>query len=221
MRRTVRPELLDSNSATDAEIRSSLKDLQFINRWFGGVSTTRSLLQRVLRQHPSRHLSVLDVGSATGDGLANVQRSMNGTRLSCTLLDRSPSHFDGTARTMKAVLGDALSLPFQDDSFDVVLCSLFVHHLEPEQIQQFAHEALRVARLAFLINDLRRSYTHLALVYAGQPLFRSRVTRHDTVASVRRAYTPSELRDILDTVPARSIEFNNSYLYRQGIIAWK
>jgi len=130
MRRTVRPELLDSNSATDAEIRSSLKDLQFINRWLGGVSTTRSLLQRVLRQHPSRHLSVLDVGSATGDGLANVQRSMNGTRLSCTLLDRSPSHFDGTARTMKAVLGDALSLPFQDDSFDVVLCSGLLYHLD-------------------------------------------------------------------------------------------
>jgi len=58
------------------------------------------------------------------------------------------------------------------------------------------------------------------LVYAGQPLFRSRVTRHDTVASVERAYTADELREILNDIPVRSLEFHNTYLYRMGVIAW-
>lgn len=220
MRRIVRPELLDTHQATDAEIRTSLSDLQFINRWFGGISTTKFLLQQVLRHHPQNHLSVLDVGSATGDGLTNVQFALSSTLLNCTLLDRAPSHFNGSSNGMQTVAADALALPFRDGSFDVVLCSLFVHHLEPDQIQQFAREALRVSRIAFVINDLRRSYAHLGLVYAGQPLFRSRVTRHDTVASVWRAYTPEELRAILREV-APNLEMHNSFLYRVGVIAWK
>ena len=52
----------------------------------------------------------------------------------------------------------------------------------------FAAEALRVCRVALLINDLRRSALSLALTRCAGPLFRSRLTRHDSVASVRRAY---------------------------------
>ena len=46
---------------------------------------------------------------------------------------------------LAAVSGDAFQLPFADSSIDCVGCSLFAHHLEPEQITQFANEALRVA----------------------------------------------------------------------------
>src|SRR5947199_5866128 len=37
-----------------------------------------------------------------------------------------------------------------------------------------------------LINDLVRSWLHLAFVYTGMPLYRSRLTRHDAPASVRQ-----------------------------------
>jgi ubiquinone/menaquinone biosynthesis C-methylase UbiE len=221
MRRVVRPELLDSNQAPEHEVRTSLADLHLINRWFGGISTTKHLIRRGLSGVRSPQITILDVGSASGDGPLKVRSAFPPAELKFTLLDRDPSHFDGARSRMSCIAADALALPFSANSFDFVICSLFAHHLEPDQIQQFTNEALRVSRTALLINDLRRSYLHLGLVYAGMPLFRSHITRHDTVASVQRAYTASEMADILKTTAASKIEIHNTYLCRMGAIAWK
>ena len=87
--------------------------------------------------------------------------------------------------------------PSRTTSFDLVSSSLFAHHLEPAELARFVNEASRVSRCAVLINDLIRHPLHLALVYAGFPLMRSYVSRVDGVASVRRAYIPDEMREIL------------------------
>lgn len=217
MRRTVRPELLDTGEVTPEERRKSLDDLRFVNRWFGGTTTSVSILDRVVARE-QRTLTLLDVGSATGDTATRIQKQFD---VRCTLLDRVPSHFNGASARFTCVAADALSLPFHDSSFDVVSCSLFAHHLEPDALVHFANEALRVSRTALLINDLRRSYLHLALIYAGMPLYRSRATRHDSIASVQRAYTPADLAQMLKRSRARSVEIHRTYLCRMGAIAWK
>jgi hypothetical protein len=119
------------------------------------------------------------------------------------------------------MVGDALALPFPPASFDFVSCGLFVHHLAPAQVIEFIDGALAVARHAVLINDLRRSRLHLATVYAGRPLFRSRISFVDGVASVRQAYTPDELRELMAQTEARSVEVRRKCLFRMGAIAWK
>jgi ubiquinone/menaquinone biosynthesis C-methylase UbiE len=219
MRRTIIPELLDSDSGSPQEIRASLADLRFANRWFGGVSTTCDLLLRVARAAGARELRVLDVGAARGDiaGPTVARLARQGIDVSFVLLDRSLSHMNGSRNS---VVGDALALPFADQSFDVVTSSLFLHHLEPHEIRQFVEEGLRVARVAVTINDLRRHPVHLALIYAAFPLF-SRLTRHDAPASVRRAYTSSELGQILGDTSAQRVEIRKHYLFRMGVIAWK
>ena len=78
-----------------------------------------------------------------------------------------------------------------------------------------------MCRQAVLINDLTRSRLHLALVYAGLPLFRSSITWHDAPASVRRAYTRNEMRDMLRASPVRELEVSRHYLYRMGVLLWK
>jgi hypothetical protein len=88
-------------------------------------------------------------------------------------------------------------------------------------LKTFVTEALRVCRLAVLINDLRRSAASLGLVYAGFPLFRSRMTRHDSVASVRRAYTMNEMEAMLDQPGVGKIEIAPHYLFRMGAVIWK
>ncbi len=219
VKRVVTPELLDTDAASPPEVQRTLADLRRINRWFGGISTTRRLLERVLARCPSPELTLLDVGAGSGDvsltAAAQLQRK---AKIKVTLLDRMPAHLprNGASR----IGGDALSLPFRDASFDLVNCSLLVHHLEPAQVSRFITEALRVARRAVLLNDLRREPLHLALMYAGYPLF-SRLTLHDGIASVRRAYTPDELAAILRDTPGTSIEIENHYLYRMGIVVWK
>jgi ubiquinone/menaquinone biosynthesis C-methylase UbiE len=230
VRRTVIPELLDSDSGTPEEIAASIGDLRLINRLFGGVATTQEMLARVLGlrakqdagQTACREISLLDVAAASGDVTLAASRRLErrGIRITRALLDRSAAHLPRNG-SGPGVVGDALRLPFADASFDLVSSSLFVHHLEAEQIAAFMAEALRVCRTAVLINDLRRSATALALTYAGLALFRSRLTRHDAIASVRRAYTISELESILRRVPAHRIEARAHYLFRMGVIVWK
>ena len=122
---------------------------------------------------------------------------------------------------MRSVGGNALALPFQDSAFDIVSSSLFVHHLQPEQVVLFVREALRVCRVAVLINDLVRHPLHLAVAYAGVPLYRSRLTRNDAPASVRQAYTVNEMRNFLEKAEASRVEIHRQYFFRMGAIAWK
>jgi hypothetical protein len=58
-------------------------------------------------------------------------------------------------------------------------------------------------------------------VYAGYPLYRSRLTRHDGPASVRQAYTAEEMRNMLAESRAARVEVSLHYLFRMGVIAWK
>lgn len=220
MRRVVIPELLDTDAGTPAEILGSLRDLRFINTCFGGVRTTACLVEQVTRQTGKRSLSLLEVAAGSGYVPERTRAVLRrrGIELRPTLLDRSPAHLNNSR---PAVAGDALALPFADASFDLVSCSLFAHHLEPEQLPRFVREGLRVCRLALLINDLIRHPLHLLLVYAGLPLYRSRLTRHDAVASVRRAYTVNEMRALLAGAAASRLEFSRHYLFRMGVLVWK
>jgi hypothetical protein len=102
-----------------------------------------------------------------------------------------------------------------------VSCGLFAHHLSPEELVQFVNESLRVCRRAVLINDLIRHPLHMAMVYAGWPLYRSRLTRHDAPASVRQAYTIPEMREMLCATTASRVDVTRHYLFRMGVIVWK
>jgi hypothetical protein len=60
------------------------------------------------------------------------------------------------------------------------------------------------------------------VVYAGFPLMRSHISRVDGVASVRRAYEPGEIREILcSSACCQKMEISTHYLFRMGVIVWK
>ena len=220
MRRVVIPELLDTDAGTPAEVRGSLHDLRFFNSRFGGISSTTRLVEQVARQTGARSLSLLEVAAGNGyvAGRTRSRLRHHGIELNTTLLDRSRAHLNGSERS---VVADARALPFSDASFDLVSSNLFVHHLEPEELIHFVREGLRVCRRAVLINDLIRHPLHLFLVYVGLPLYRSRLTRHDAPASVRRAYTVEEMRAMLAGTGAARLDFSRHYLFRMGVIIWK
>ena len=216
--------MLDTDSGTPDEIRDSLADLANINRYLGGHRTTTELLREVAQTTGKSSLTCLDVGGATGEAVYAVERRLNrrGIQLRASVLDRMPGHLCKNSQNgVLHIAGDALALPFRDGSYDVVASNLFCHHLEPKQLVQFFNEALRVSRIAVVVNDLRRNYFHLASTYAGFLFYRSRITRHDAPASVRRAYTVEELRSFLSQTLASKITIRKRYFQRMGIIAWR
>lgn len=221
MQRVNTPEILDSPDCPPEEAEKSLRDLSRMNRWFGGVATTRTLIEHVAKATGKKHFTLLEVAAGFGEvpRLAAQQLARKSITIEITFSDRLPSHL---LPGNHSVVADALSLPFPDNAFDLVSCSLFTHHLEPAELAEFANEALRVSRSAVLINDLVRHPLHLALVYGGWLLMLSHVSRVDGVASVRRAYTPDEMREfLLNGARSARIEIARHYLFRMGVLIWK
>lgn len=222
MKRVVIPELLDSDAGTPEEIAASLRDLRWINGWFGGVRTLRLLLRDAMLQAGLRRASLLSVaaGDASTAALAAASLRHDGLEIHVTALDRSAVHLaDSTCASR--VAADALALPFRQGSFDFVECTLFAHHLEPAEVIAFASEALRVARHAALVNDVRRSGAHLLFATLGCFLYSSRLTRHDAPASVRRAYTGRELHDFVLAAGGHKVSVTPRWFFRSAVLAWK
>lgn len=213
--------MLDADAGTEREVTDSLNDLQRINTLFGGVSSTTAMVRNVARQTGTRTLTLLEVASGAGfvPRAAKVRMARVGVALEVSLLDRAQSHLP--SNSLPTFVGDALALPFPDNSFDLISCGLFLHHLDPTQVLRFARESLRVAKTAVMISDLIRSRVHLLLTHIGLPLFRSPITWHDAPASVRAAYTRHEVREMLKDCGARKVEIETHYLYRMGVILWK
>ncbi|HXY16341.1 MAG TPA: methyltransferase domain-containing protein [Terriglobales bacterium] len=223
MKRFSVPEFLDSDAGTTCEVRTALTDLQRINRWFGGTATTLAMLERVLDCTNKHDLSFLEVASGTAEvpEIAAGTASRRGIVLRTFRVDRAASHLtNGSRKAHDAIVADALHLPFADRSIDLVSCGLFAHHLDPQQLMRFGKEALRVARVALLVNDLVRNPAHWAAAWIGRPLWRSRLTRHDSVVSVRSSYTPGELRSLLQQAGAAEVEISRHYFFRMGAIVW-
>jgi ubiquinone/menaquinone biosynthesis C-methylase UbiE len=182
------------------------------------------MVEWVVAATGAKHLSLLEVAAGFGEGpkITAKRLARRGVILDFTLLDRAPSHLPSGSR---AVVADALALPFVDAAFDLVSCNLFAHHLDPPQLVDFVRDALRVSRCAVLINDLVRHPLHLALVYAGFPLMRTYISRVDGLASVRRAYVPDEIRRILSSAfcseKTPRLEISRHYLFRMAVILWK
>lgn len=96
---------------------------------------------------------LLDVGCATGPllvaarGLTGPGARLVGLDRSAAMLARARRRCDRAGVDAELVEGDAGQLPFPDASFDVVLLSLVMHYLSPEQKEQAVAEARRVLRV--------------------------------------------------------------------------
>ena len=100
-----------------------------------------------------------------------------------------------------------VSLPFANNSFDIVTCSLALHHFDPAGAVLVLREMDRICRNGFIVNDLRRGVVGYGATWVASHLTtRNRLTRHDAPLSIRRAYTPAELRSLLDEAGVERVD---------------
>ena len=111
--------------------------------------------------------TILDVGSGAADvplALAN-DAARRGAGIKVTCLDRSEQMLAIARRrtqnhpALTFVRAEGEALPFGDAAFDVVTCTLALHHFEPPAARALLHELRRVARVSPVVCDLRRSAT--------------------------------------------------------------
>lgn len=188
-KRLIQPELLDH--AEPDEARENLADLVRINASLGGYSVLRKLLKDIWA--PDDRLRVLDVGAASGD----VGRLIQGVYPGVVVTSLDANAVNLAAASRPKLLADAFALPFDCDSFDYVIASLFLHHFDDERVVRLLREFSRVARRAVLICDLERHILPYLFLPATRFFFGwGRLTVHDGPISVRASFRAAELADL-------------------------
>lgn len=228
MERIEKQELLDSDHWSRAEVACALGAIRRVNLLYGGNRMHKRLFRRVASKFNGKKLQVLEVASGYADVLqaASLMLKKENISLEISLLDRCSQHLPHGHNWHKdlhpptLMTGDALQLELPDNSVDVVSCCLFLHHLSVDQARAFLREALRVSRVAVLINDVERKRVNYFLSHLYRFIDPSRLSRHDGPTSVRQAYTYAEIQGLLQETRCK-FELQRGYLYRLGAIAWK
>jgi hypothetical protein len=106
---------------------------------------------------------------------------------------RAAREFTRAESRIEWIAGEAYSLNPNLGPIDVVVSSLFTHHLTDDEIVGFIGRMERVARRGWFINDLYRSqssYTWFKVLAASMRWHR--FVRHDGPVSFQRAFLPDE-----------------------------
>lgn len=200
-------ELLDDHSSDSALVLRTVSDITRSNTVFRGASAAVAEVARYFPALPAR-ATLLDVGTGAGDVPSRASRAARargiildtiGVDTELVLVQRARS------RLTHAVCGSGLALPFADASVDIAMCSQTLHHFRGDDARMLLREMTRVARVAVVVSDLRRSWFAAAGFWlASFPLRFHSVTRHDGVVSVMRGFTSAELGDtVYDAVGVR------------------
>ena len=193
------PELMDRADAAPAELESALRSLRGLNRYFG----SHRIVSRFVRQWIERgdRWRVLDfaTGSADIPRLVASHARAVGAQVEIVAIDFQPATVE-TARRMSSdypeiscVCADVLAYE-PAERFDLVLCSLALHHFTEDDAIILLRRARELSRKYVLISDLRRGWFLTAGVYLLTALiFRDRMTRNDGRVSAARAFSFAEL----------------------------
>jgi SAM-dependent methyltransferase len=186
---------------TYEEFRACLHDLAVVNRLTLAYRPTRVWLERLVTRLGShvlkgRPLHIVDVGCGQGDMLRYLARWAKRASVTVRLFGidlnpyaaRAASTIAWEGAPIEWITGDAFSFA-PPSGIDVVISSLFTHHLPDSEIVRFLQWMEGEARYGWFINDLHRAvlpyqlFRLLAWAARWHPF-----VQHDGPISFRRSF---------------------------------
>jgi 2-polyprenyl-3-methyl-5-hydroxy-6-metoxy-1,4-benzoquinol methylase len=216
LRNTTEKEKLEHPDADMQQLRCTIRQFKRINQMFSASSRLlRTHFFSIMEQDPQRIYTLLDVGAGGCDIAIRAAREARtrGLRLKITALDNDERIIPIASQAIRdypeilIVRGNALDLS-RLGPFDFVFSNHFLHHLAWDEMRLFLEQIIPRTRLAFVMNDLKRSNW----AYLGFTIFSALLTRrsfhfYDGRLSIRRAFLPAELRDFIrDNFPNTPIK---------------
>jgi SAM-dependent methyltransferase len=201
--RDLQPELMDAPDLEPEHYIGSLRGLSRVNAVTGSAKILWPEILAAARATPGKPLRVLDVACGGGDVPIALLRRLRARRLPVVIdgcdvnpiavqqaTERAESFGVSASFFQLNVLQDALP-----DDYDIVMSSLFLHHLTGDEARDFLSNAAAAARRSVLIHDLVRCRSGLWLAQLGMHvLFCNDVCLHDGPRSVKGAFTIEEMR---------------------------
>jgi len=195
--KSFKKELMDDFSLRDKKIYRAYKELHTINKFLGGNSVTAEGIQYFKKRINDR-LKILDVGGGISDILYDLKNSDADVSVYSLDLNRFACNYQKQlSSNNKVICADALKLPVKDRSFDLIHSSLFLHHLNDNEIILLLRNLIQIVTGGIIINDLRRN----VLAYTGIRILtiifsKSKFVKYDGPLSVRRSFTKQELKNL-------------------------
>jgi SAM-dependent methyltransferase len=225
------PEMMDRPAQNPKLLRDDLSVLELINRRFGGHAVVLHYLEQFCRSSlaPTVHrpLSVLDLATGAGDIPRAIVAWAKQRRLPVlvTAVDGNPDILQ-IARERCAAFPEIhleqhnlLALPFAPASFDVVLCALTLHHFTEANAVAILRRIRDIARVGFIVNDLRRSRPAIWLSQImARTIITNPIARFDAPASCERAFTVSELHALATRAGMTKFRVRPHFVYRMALV---
>jgi SAM-dependent methyltransferase len=227
-RRSTASEWMDIEKLSFEELRQCLKQLAQINLLSLGYRPTLTwLADAARRQAKGRQLSLLDVGCGYGDMLRRLRHWANRHDIALDLhgVDINPVTRQVALSVTPAGDGihyhtaDIFELPV-DQTYDVIVSSLFAHHLDETSLARFMRWMEAHATLGWFINDLHRdALAYFAVKQFLRVMGYNRVVQHDGPVSVERALVLDDWRKALAAagVDRRAVTIRRFFPFRIGI----
>jgi SAM-dependent methyltransferase len=228
MKRELAPEAMDDPHLEQGRHRHALRSLSRLNLLSGSVGILWPSIAGLARRERGP-LRILDLASGAGDvplGLwrrarrAGMDVDVHGVDVNPRAVRFAQENAERVGAPLQFNVLDALTAPLPTD-FDVVLCSLFLHHMTEDQAVVLLTNMRRAARRIVLISDLRRSLRGLVLAYlAARLVTSSDVVRVDAPRSVRAAFTANEMKDLARRARMHGVEVSRRRPCRL-LMTWK
>ena len=226
MRRQFNPaelELMDRPQPVSPELEEDLRSIRQLNRWFGSHRIIRHFVCRWVK--PGARMRIVDLATGSGDiPRLIVDRARKiGATVEIIALDRQSA----TLEIARKLSGDYSEISFVEadilefnppDGYDLVLCSLALHHFSNEDAVRVLRRCRELSRKFVLVSDLRRGWLGMIGVHLLTALiFRAPMTRYDARLSMARAFSFAELDDLARRAGWQKFGHQTFHFARQAI----
>ncbi len=205
--RDCQPELMDDPALAPAKHRAALRALGRVNRWSRSAAIVWPTIRALgLEAAKDRPLRVLDIACGGGDVTREIARRARLENLPIQMegCDINPVAVDYSRQSQSAAEENPVRFfrldVLQEDlprDYDVIMCSLFFHHLSREDAKQLLRRMAAASKRMVLVNDLRRTRLGYALAVIGcRLLTRSPIVHTDGPLSVRAAFSSEEIKKL-------------------------
>ncbi|MCA9050684.1 MAG: methyltransferase domain-containing protein [Planctomycetaceae bacterium] len=216
------PELMDAPHLDAQQHHAALTGLRRVNYFSRTTSVIWDALQPLIRSE-QRRLSVLDIGCGGGDLVAQLaqrfraaglQYQIEGCDISATAVAYAKSAYADDPHVRFSVR-NVLSDPPEPAGCDVVICTLFLHHLDEADAVALLRCMGAAAGHLVIVDDLLRSAAGYALAWLGtRMLTRSRIVHVDGPLSVQGAFTIPEVRQLATQAGLTGVAIHNHWPQR-------
>ncbi|MFT4533409.1 MAG: 2-polyprenyl-3-methyl-5-hydroxy-6-metoxy-1,4-benzoquinol methylase [Saprospiraceae bacterium] len=201
-KRSERTEIMDDLEMEGDLLSRSLAKLDWINKWLGGNDVTLNGLDQLIANHPKdKVLKIVDIGSGSGDMLRLVTDKLRKQGRKVDILGMDANDFTvNYARKESAKYPEikykteyVSTATFENLDYDILLGTLFLHHLKDDDIIDVMRIGAQKAKLGVVINDLNRSQVAYFLFNLLTLFIPNPMIRQDGLTSILRGFKRPDL----------------------------